>query len=553
MSSENVPVRFKWIKKSKTRLTTISTSPHTAIIDALKTSDTFRKYHKKEAHSLIIHGNKIRAQINPLAPCGALRKDEELELRDSKSSKQKALETTSYPSCIGGVFIKVNKKGRTLGGQSKIILHNKESSKDGIPLAVFGYKKETVEKALLNDKRFDVFGSFKLEGTKGETYDSHVQLAQLPDDMYTVIVPQTNRDNSSNPQEPNKSSNPPNNDLNQFVPTEAMKKTAETLSENFRAYVKYHGGLRKAWRFMKKMYCNNMKESRLSTHTHRMLVQRADSVGCIVSTQSGNREALGTGFLLNGCVGLTCHHVVENLLNTNDLAIIFKYDREGQSLQEIQFVLQIEIIFHNKDADFAFFRIPPHLNWPGGLLKHVVIPPVNGRVSIIGHPCGQYQQIDPECSVINLYDRVDEIKDKIANDPAFLNILSQYNFLEMANPRLLTYNTCFYFGSSGSPVFNDSGELVAMHQGGYAVKNLRKTESPIEFGRNIVDIVICGALEIEDLRLQFKNVVEQNESLREYIKSGQHPTRMQPIIRQLLQLWEINDSGVGGDSDMEMS
>ncbi|TDH05008.1 hypothetical protein EPR50_G00139100 [Perca flavescens] len=45
------------------------------------------------------------------------------------------------------------------------------------------------------------------------------------------------------------------------------------------------------------------------------------------------------------------------------------------------------------------------------------------------------------------------------------------------------YESCFYFGSSGSPVFNEHCNVVAMHSGGYAYRNARgESQSVIEYG-----------------------------------------------------------------------
>ncbi|EPQ05186.1 Protein FAM111A [Myotis brandtii] len=65
----------------------------------------------------------------------------------------------------------------------------------------------------------------------------------------------------------------------------------------------------------------------------------------------------------------------------------------------------------------------------------------------------------------------------------YIHMYTQRSFQEIVpSPDVVTYDTSFYFGSSGSPVFDSKGSLVAMHTAGF--RNLYESEfsSIIEFG-----------------------------------------------------------------------
>ncbi|KAM9311437.1 serine protease FAM111A-like [Gastrophryne carolinensis] len=571
-SVRRVPVRFKWSRKANKGLTTINATPDTPIIDALKTNPKFSK-NFKQTQNLIIHGNKIRAEINPSAPCGALAEGEELEL--SLKAKQ-VLETSPYLTYVEGLFIKVNKQGKTTGGQPRVILHYNNPKTNDTPLAVFGYKHQSVEEALHSDKRFKEFHSFSLQGTKGETFEMSVKLSLLPEDTYTVTDPIMVEDKTpgTDPQEANEprygvptdqASN--GRDTAHWVPTvtQAMTETIELLRNDFSEYIKANKGRISAWRLIKSNFSNNLQSSPLTVHIQKLLAQHSNSIGHIFASRNGDIQYTGTFFILcksphNTHLCLTCNHVVKDFLSPEyDIRVVFGYEHNNQSLKEhpnfpTQFLLQHE----NYDCAFFLVNTSMHPSCPDGLLEHIALPPDNDTVHIIGHPGGQCKQTDVQCSVISFRNRRDKITEAIERNPLFVNICSMYNFLEMPDPRLLTYKSGFYYGASGSPVFDKHGQLVAMHQGGYAVEGPRReTQSVLEFGRNTVDMIILGAVEIEELRIRFRDVVGRSELLQRYILHGSHPDRMQPNIRRLLEMWGVsapaNDSGLGDDSPMETS
>ncbi|XP_075066842.1 uncharacterized protein LOC142153288 isoform X2 [Mixophyes fleayi] len=574
-TSEQVTVRFKWIGEAE-GYTTINADPHEPIIGALKKSVHFRiKYKnlkKPKNSNLIIFGNHLKAIINPTVSCGALGKEETLDLKRKflKKNDIKVPETPAYPKRSGGLFFKVNKNGQTDGGAVRIVLHyNKQGSDHNTPLAVFGYGDETIEEALKNDKRFKDINVLRLIGTKLDKYERTMTLSNLMEnDTYTIIIldniETVDEHTNEGPHEeatesdPILSTNRASDTPGEFSPKEAM---VERFKNNFNMYVKKNKGLKKTWRLIKQDFSINVRKPPLTASTMRKLTKHMDSVAQI---KVSNEE--GTCFLLTRDLFLTCHHVVKGLLYTNRpyiARIIFHYEDENQIVNNQENVFSINILSHSEEQDYAIFSAEicsnqeGVLQYPEGLLQYLALPPENGAVSIIGHPGGRCKHTDL-CSVINFFQRKEVIKETIFHDPSFVHVLRLYNFLEMEDPSLVTYNTCLYHGASGSPVFDEHGQLVAMHSGGYIVDAPLEKKSVIEYGRSIIDILIYGAVKIEDLCLRLKEMAKQNSSLCDYISQGLHPVLMQSIIRRLLNLWNVeqnpdfDDSGVG-DSPMDIS
>ncbi|KYO40750.1 protein FAM111A isoform B [Alligator mississippiensis] len=71
-----------------------------------------------------------------------------------------------------------------------------------------------------------------------------------------------------------------------------------------------------------------------------------------------------------------------------------------------------------------------------------------------------------------------------------IHMFTQRSFHDVVNnPNVVTYDTSFFGGSSGSPVFDTAGQLVAMHAAGYKYVNKRQPCSIVEFGYSLVAII----------------------------------------------------------------
>ena len=93
-------------------------------------------------------------------------------------------------------------------------------------------------------------------------------------------------------------------------------------------------------------------------------------------------------------------------------------------------------------------------------------------------------------------------------------MFTQRSFLsEVWSTNTLSYDTYFSSGSSGSPVFNASGRLVAMHCFGHFYNRVNKPYALIEFGYSM-ESILCD-IKQKDENLYKSLQEEKNESHNE--------------------------------------
>lgn len=176
-------------------------------------------------------------------------------------------------------------------------------------------------------------------------------------------------------------------------------------------------------------------------------LQRARSVGRIVIRVDDRAIGYGTGFLIAPDVLLTNWHVLKTEALVRESVVQFRYERDhrGRELQEVEFGLELNPppIIH-EELDFALVRVNSRSKTGESLEPFGWIPvdPNPGKafvgeyLTIIQHPGGERKQV----------------------------CVRENKLLKMnANSPFLWYQTDTVGGSSGSPVFNDSWEVVALH------------------------------------------------------------------------------------------
>lgn len=183
------------------------------------------------------------------------------------------------------------------------------------------------------------------------------------------------------------------------------------------------------------------------------LVSRA--VGRIVIPKDGSRE-LATGFLVGPGILLTNHHV----LPTPDIASMarvefnYRYSLSGDLLPPIGFDLDPSFHYADEALDYAFVGVSPVSRDGKTKLSdfgYLRLVQESGKakpgefVTIIQHPDGDPLQIAL---------RENEVTKMESDDP------------------MIWYRADTAHGSSGSPVFNDSFQIVALHSSG----RIKRTE-----------------------------------------------------------------------------
>ncbi|KAM5169878.1 serine protease FAM111A-like [Mantella aurantiaca] len=544
-----------------------------------------------DSENIILYSYNLEAIINPYIPCRALGKGEKIEIIRKKQSKNKEaimsmLPCSNFDVSGEGAFFKVNSKGCTKGDGTRTILHNGDIYKwNKKPFAVYGRKDQTIEEAIQNDKRFNIINEYSLKHSITAALEERFVHLSFLDTKMVYIVQVTNDKSNSKP-DPNtpKTEGLQRSDkkAKDFQNADEMKPDPQTslfynpesklqTSKIPEIYctptsTKFSNAFND---LCKKFSCMKLRTDIIKDHirykqpmeadTFKLLTLHLESVALIRYT-ANNCVRTGTFFLLTDSLGLTCFHVLEPLLGSNpdwktkpflNISIIFNYDSELSEKVECSAILE----YCHKECDLAFLRISQPQK--KGLLQYVASPPQNGTVAIIGHPSGSSKKIDLICTVINFSKRAEQILNNILSDSSYIHVLTEHNFTLMAHPELVTYDTCLYHGASGSPVFNEKGELVAMHLAGYLARTDLEKKSIIEYGRNIIDILIFGAIHLEELRLWFRKLNQHDSSLTVYIKQytdqNGHSVNMQTVIRDFLKCLEKNESLQEQNPDLDDS
>lgn len=181
-----------------------------------------------------------------------------------------------------------------------------------------------------------------------------------------------------------------------------------------------------------------------------LIANAKQKVGRIVIQYQG-RRAFATGFLVSPNLVLTNWHVFKEKRDSLNSFIQFNYelDISGQDKEAIVFDFEPDLFFYSyKDLDYCFIAINDRdrtRKYSISTFGHISMISTLGklgdegkeRLNIIHHPNGERKQLSIRQNV-------------------FKRIL----------PTTLWYESDTAQGSSGSPVFNDQWQLVALHHSG---------------------------------------------------------------------------------------
>jgi endonuclease G len=173
----------------------------------------------------------------------------------------------------------------------------------------------------------------------------------------------------------------------------------------------------------------------------------------IVTNLGGGRRGLGTGFMVTRSLLMTNHHVLdaEDTARRSVVEFNFQLGDGGVQLPIERFNLKPDAFFlTDKDLDFALVAVESGSSSGAALASFGYCPLIGAEgkilvrdpVNIIQHPKGELKQI------------------AIRNN-TLLDLPEQPPLDRFAH-----YETDTEQGSSGSPVFNDQWEVIALHHSG---------------------------------------------------------------------------------------
>ncbi|XP_041935590.1 serine protease FAM111A-like [Alosa sapidissima] len=227
--------------------------------------------------------------------------------------------------------------------------------------------------------------------------------------------------------------------------------------------------------------------------TLKMLMERSASI-CQVYY---NNQALGTGFLLFGRFILTNAHVItdqnkENLLN--NLSVSFSFEDLGPENKK-HFALKRRPIAYEyvytpqQSVDFALLELKKS--------PEALPPPL--LVCIIGHPDSGVKKMET-CLIIERENQQQAAKKHAKENSDFCQVIKDtyFNTKQDLDGSQIEYNSCFFYGASGSPVFDERCNVIGMHTGGYVYKTTKPIGSILEYGLPLLPVLVSILRQTKD-------------------------------------------------------
>uniref|UniRef100_A0A672HFJ2 Serine protease n=1 Tax=Salarias fasciatus TaxID=181472 RepID=A0A672HFJ2_SALFA len=466
-------------RKIDKRPTTITCNKAGTVEDLLKQSSQFRETVEKLKHKELVIVRDGKA-ISSHFPC-SLIKNERLTVKYVKA--------TDKPKKAVSFSARLPRKAPTRelvmfhvlakGGKNVVRIMRNPALKTKVQeVTVYAYKGEKVKYALRRDGRFLNTIFKKTCALANISTEVNTEMSNLVDGLegktFQIIM------------------------LNKSSPSSQQPSTKTPASK-----------LSRIQNLFRVEYGQNAQMCR-EVKTMKRLMDLSDSV-CQVRV---NGSARGSGFLLFGKFVLTNGHVVKDVYNENQrhldekVTVHFSFESleevEGGQ-EEVEEIVGFEYQPDVSGCDWALLRLRTQRALPDGLLAHSGFLPQSGGICIIGHPDGGVKKIDP-CLIVK-HENHNQVVEKHYNENQGQIHLITSRFFEgvaqsvQQNQQVLTYESCFYFGSSGSPVFDQHCKVVAMHSGGYAYRSSQgQTQSVIEFGYPlsvVIERMIVQAVETE--------------------------------------------------------
>ncbi|XP_043095080.1 serine protease FAM111A-like [Puntigrus tetrazona] len=522
------------------------------VLEALMRSNIFKDIKKKNTKKDIViqrpKGAVPRAAVKTDFPCCLIEKDEILKIQfinndGDASTEQKTIVHDFYkPETLVTFYI------RTTGGDKiKLLMKNKDLRLNVDDVCVYAFKEEDCITALKRDGRFidDIFKKdcalremdsetiYEMSNTVEYFDQKHFQIIVRSDNNQPDSLEEVFSDDSIEMEEASAADVKENVQPNQHsinTEQEETKQKKNTMKSNnastnspkiipdseeilaiLRAQfkdlletLKQRENLKNksdTLKFFRAEYDKSV-QSFSEVKKVKQLMRLSDSV-CQIRVEGSPR---GTGFLLFDRFILTNAHVIGEFdpftrkLSKTFTAVFGYEDLDAKEAKYVPVKEHVAAYYHGKInmdryLDFALLElkdVDEIADCPGLLSRYTHAPPPNrGGICIVGHPGEGVKKMDP-CFIIGKEHLQEAAHKHISENVNFIHVMTQQSLAEKweTHDNQFMYNSCFFHGSSGSPVFDENCYLVGVHTGGYAYKGENcKTRSIMEYSYSMQPVL----------------------------------------------------------------
>ncbi|XP_012499361.1 PREDICTED: protein FAM111A [Propithecus coquereli] len=394
------------------------------------------------------------------------------------------------------------------GKYKKKIVKCGQLHKEGYKLCIYAFKGETIKDALCKDGRFLSCletDDWKLIENLDTILESTQPVDELEGKLFQVKV-MKRMDPRAAAAENSESAERNTSVFREYIADQypCLKKESEKIRENFKEKMKKRKGKTSLFKLHKTSFGKVTKNS-TPMKIVELLGHLGKSVGYIFWDNNGIMGS-ATCFVFKGLFILTCRHVINDIVGegiepSKWAAIIGQCVRvtfgymESSEKEKNCFFVEPWFEISDKTLDYAVLKLKENgQEVPAGLHHGVTPVPLSGLIHIVGHPYGKEKHHDA-CAVISQDQREEKCQQHIqarkAEGVQHIHMFTQRSFKKIAdNADVITYDTSFYFGASGSPVFDSKGSLVAVHTAGFAYTYEKGISSVIEFGSLMASILL---------------------------------------------------------------